>query len=274
MIRGTSSTIIQRRTQPVSQQSHSNSMSLRSSSRALASKEEKDMIGTLSTQKQSLKLSSKNSLTLSELRLVLEAWKEPETFADIIEAKERIVDCFKQRLDSLNLSFLYLSTLPDVFDGMQHVHYLSIDNNYFSEIPWFLTKLTSLKRLNISSNVLSEVPDFIKEFKQLEFFNVESNQLKKVSEELGRLPKLRTLMLTHNRIMKFPQNLHRIKNLELEDQIPLARFGDFSPEFEVRWKENFQYEATSGYFEIWMARYEEMLRMATAEKYRQMFKER
>ncbi|CAF2074672.1 unnamed protein product, partial [Rotaria magnacalcarata] len=121
MIRGTSSTIIQRRTQPVSQQSHSNSMSLRSSSRALASKEEKDMIGTLSTQKQSLKLSSKNSLTLSELRLVLEAWKEPETFADIIEAKERIVDCFKQRLDSLNLSFLYLSTLPDVFDGMQHV---------------------------------------------------------------------------------------------------------------------------------------------------------
>ncbi|CAM4902674.1 unnamed protein product [Rotaria socialis] len=270
MIRGTLSAI----TQPVSQQSHSNSMSLRSSSRALAYKEEKDMIGTLSTQKQSLKLSSKKSLTLSELRQVLEAWKEPETFADVIEAKKRIVDCFKQRLDCLDLSFLYLSTLPDVFDGMHHVHYLSIDNNYFSEIPRFLTKLTALKRLNLSSNVLSEVPDFIKEFKQLEFFNAECNQLKKVSEELGRLPKLRTLMLAHNRIMKFPQNLHRIKNLELEDQIPLARFGDYSPEFEARWKEIFQYEARSGAFEIWMARYEEMLRLPTAEKYRQMFKER
>ncbi|CAF5174343.1 unnamed protein product, partial [Rotaria magnacalcarata] len=274
MIRGTSSTKPQSHTQPVSRQSHSNSMPHRSSSTALISKEDKDIIRKLFTQRQSLKLSSKKSLTLSELRQVLEAWKEPETFADVIEAKERIVDCFKQRLDSLNLSFLYLSTLPDVFDGMQHVHYLSIDNNYFSEIPRFLTKLTSLKRLNISSNVLSEVPDFIKEFKQLEFFNAESNQLKKVSEEMGRLPKLRTLMLAHNRIMKFPQNLYRIKNLELEDQIPLARFGDFSSEFEVRWKENFQYEATSGYFEIWMARYEEMLRMATAEKYRQMFEER
>ncbi|CAF5172765.1 unnamed protein product, partial [Rotaria magnacalcarata] len=246
----------------------------RSSSTALVSKEDKDIIRKLFIQKQSLKLLPKKSLTLSELRQVLEAWNEPGTFADVTEAKERIVGCFKQRLDSLNLSFLYLSTLPDVFDGMQHVHYLSIDNNYFSEIPWFLTKLTSLKRLNISSSVLSEVPDFIKEFKQLEFFNVESNQLKKVSEELGRLPKLRMLMLTHNRIMKLPENRHRIKNLELEDQIPLARFGDFSPEFEVRWKENFQYEPTSGYFEIWMARFEEMLRMAAAEKYRQMFKER
>ncbi|CAM4985657.1 unnamed protein product [Rotaria socialis] len=274
IIRETSSTITQRRTQSVSQQSHSNSMSLRSFSTASPSKEGKDMIGTLSTQKQSLKLSSKKSLTLPELRQVLEAWKEPETFADVMEAKERIVDCFKQRLDNLNLSFLYISTLPDVFDGMQHVHYLSIDNNYFSEIPRFLTKLTSLKRLNISSNVLSEVPDFIKEFKQLEFFNAESNQLEKVSEELGRLSKLRTLMLAHNRIMKFPQNIHRIKNLELEDQIPLARFGDFSPEFEARWKETFQHEVASGYIEIWMARYEEMLRLPTAEKYRQMFKER
>ncbi|CAF4816127.1 unnamed protein product, partial [Rotaria socialis] len=101
-----------------------------------------------------------------------------------------------------------------------------------------------------------------------------SNQLEKVSEELGRLSKLRTLMLAHNRIMKFPQNIHRIKNLELEDQIPLARFGDFSPEFEARWKETFQHEVASGYIEIWMARYEEMLRLPTAEKYRQMFKER
>ncbi|CAF4784206.1 unnamed protein product, partial [Rotaria socialis] len=61
IIRGTSSTITQRRAQPVSQQSHSNSMSRRSFSTASPSKEGKDMIGTLSTQKQSLKLSSKKS---------------------------------------------------------------------------------------------------------------------------------------------------------------------------------------------------------------------
>ncbi len=274
MIRGTSSTITQRRTQPVSQQSHSDSMPLRSFSTAFVSKENKDMIGTPSMQTQYLNLSSKKSLTLSELRKTLDAWKDPEDSADIIEAKERITNCFKQRLDALDLSFLWLSTLPDVFGGMQHVHYLSIANNHFSEIPQFLTKLVSLKLLNLSNNVLSEVPDFIKKFKQLEFVNAESNQLEKVSEELGRLPKLQTLILAHNRIMKLPQNIYRIKNLKLEDQLPLASFGEFSPEFAARWNETFQHEQTSGYFEIWMARYEEMLRLPTAEKYRQIFKQR
>ena len=116
------------------------------------------------------------------------------------------------------------------------------------------------------------MPDFIREFKQLEFFNAESNQLEKVSEELGRLPKLPSLMLTHNRIMKLPKNIHHIKNLKLEDQLPLTSFGEFSPEFSARWTETFQYEPSAGHFEMWMARYEEMLRLPTAEKYRQMFK--
>ncbi|CAF4264565.1 unnamed protein product [Rotaria sp. Silwood2] len=274
MIRGTSFALTQRQTQSVSQQSHSNSMPLSSSSTALVSEEDKDMISALSVQTQSLKISYKKSMTLPELRKLLEAWKDPEALAEIIDASERITNCFKQRSDSLDLSSLSLSTLPDVFGGMQHVYYLSISNNYFSEIPRFLTKLASLKLLNMSNNVLSEVPDFIKEFKHLEFFNAECNQLEKVSEELGRLPKLRTLLLTHNRILNFPQNIHRIKNRSLEDQVPLASFGNFSPDFAARWKETFQHETVSGYFEIWLARYEEMLRLPEAENYHQAFKQR
>ncbi|CAF1402796.1 unnamed protein product [Rotaria sordida] len=81
-------------------------------------------------------------------------------------------------------------------------------------------------------------------------------------------------MLAHNRIMNMPQNIRHIKDLQIEDQVPLASFGDFSPEFEAQWEENFSKEAYSGYFEIWLARYEEILRLPEAKKYRQVFKQR
>ncbi|CAF3673044.1 unnamed protein product [Rotaria sp. Silwood1] len=274
MIRGTSFTLTQRQTQTVSQQSHSNRMPLQSSSTALVSENNNDIISTLSVQTQSLKLLSQKSMTLLELTRLLETWEDPHATTETIDAKERITNCFKQRSDLLDLSFLSLTTLPDVFGGMQHVCYLSISNNSFSEIPRFLTKLTSLKLLNVSNNILSEVPDFIKEFKYLEWFNAECNQLEKVTEELGHLPKLQTLMLTHNRILKLPENIHHIKDLKVEDQVPLASFIDFSPEFAAGWEETYQHEGTSGYFEIWLARYEEMLRLPRAEKYRQAFKQR
>ena len=130
MIRGTPSTITQRQTQPVLQQSHLDINQLRSSSTALASQEDKDTTGLFSLPGQ-----------------LLNEWKESRALADIVEATKRITNCFEQRLDDLDLSYLSLSTLPDVFGGMQHVQYLSIANNYFSEIPQFLTKLASLKLL-------------------------------------------------------------------------------------------------------------------------------
>ncbi|CAF3402991.1 unnamed protein product, partial [Rotaria sp. Silwood2] len=81
-------------------------------------------------------------------------------------------------------------------------------------------------------------------------------------------------MLAHNRIMNMPQNIHHIKDLKIEDQVPLAYFGDFSPEFAARWEENFCKEEYSGYFEIWLARYEEILRLPEAKNYHQVFKQR
>ena len=91
---------------------------------------------------------------------------------------------------------------------------------------------------------------------------------------MGRLPKLQTLWLAHNRIVKLPQNIHHIKNLKLEDQVPLASFGEFSTEFAARWNESFQQEPGAGYLEMWMARFEEILRRLAPEKYCQIFKQR
>lgn len=269
-IRGASSTLTHR----APQQRRSNVRLRVSCSNTSAHKTDKNTSNKLPEKKQLSKTSPQKPMTLSGLKEILEVWRDPEPLAEVEEAKQKITHCFEQRSDSLDLSYLGLSTLPDVFDGMQHIHYLSIANNQFSEIPCFLTKLNSLKLLNISTNILNTVPDFIKEFKYLEWFNAECNQLLKVTEELGRLPKLRTLMLAHNRIMDIPKNIRHIKTLVIEDQIPLASFGDFSPEFSAQWNATFEKESFSGYFEIWLARYEEMLRLPKAKKYQQVFKQR
>ncbi|CAF2464556.1 unnamed protein product [Rotaria sp. Silwood2] len=63
-------------------------------------------------------------------------------------------------------------------------------------------------------------------------------------------------------------------DLDLEDQVPLASFGHFSPEFAARWEKTLQYESGSGYLEIWVARFEEILRLPQAKKYRETFKQR
>ncbi|CAF0821689.1 unnamed protein product [Rotaria sordida] len=275
IIRGTSLTLHQRQNQAISRLTHSYSMPpLQRSSTELERGEQAGTVGMLSAQTQSSKLSRPTPMTWPELTESLEAWEDPEDGVQDVEAKKRIKNCFRQRSDRLDLSFLSLSTLPDVIGRMQHVQFLSIANNYFSEIPQALANLANLRLLNVSNNVLKEVPDSIKEFKKLELFNAACNQLRKVSAELARLPKIETVMLAHNRILKFPENIHNIKDLDLEDQVPLASFSDFSIEFAARWEEDFQYEAGSGYLEIWVARYEEILRLPEAAKYREIFKER
>lgn len=201
-----------------------------------------NMIAKLCGLKKSADLSSQKSLTLSELRERLEAWDDPTSVEETMEAKNRILCCFILRSHSLDLSFLSLNTLPDVFDGMQHIQHLSISNNSFSELPQCLTKLASLKKLNISNNALNELPDYIKEFKQLEFLNCEHNKLRKISEELGYLSQLRTLKLGHNRIMQLPSNIHHITNVTLNDQLPLTSFSEFSSQFTVQRELTFRYK--------------------------------
>ncbi|CAF0892345.1 unnamed protein product [Adineta ricciae] len=206
-------------------------------------------------------------LTLSELIESLETWRDPDDSAQDLIAKERIQDCFEQQSDSLDLSSLSLSTLPDAIGRMQHIQFLSLANNCFSELPEILVQLTDLKLLNLSYNTLVGIPDSIKLFEKLQFLNVSCNQLQKVSAELARLPHIETVLLPHNRILEFPDNIKSIKALEIHDQVPFARVDRFSVEFAKQWEATIKHEGDSGYFEIWMARFEEILKLEHIERY-------
>lgn len=268
MIRGTSIKLNTRASRSPLRQSHS-TLPRASEHRAHSKATNMSTVKTKSS-----KLSPLKNTDLSELMNPLEAWKDPEDGAQELVARERIKDCLRQGLNILDLSSLSLSTLPDVLGRMHHIQYLSIANNKFSEIPRSLANLVNLREFNISNNVLKEVPDNIQEFKKLELFNAACNQIERVSKKLAYLPKIKKVMLSHNRILKFPGKIRRIEKLELEDQLPLASFADFSPEFATQWKKNFQYEFGSANLEMWLARYEEILRMPGTANCRAVFKER
>ena len=269
-VRGTSLTLNQRHNRPASQQIRFHRRPLPRSYPASHKNSLAPTTSKISAQTQS----STRPLTWPELTRSLEAWKDPESDAQEDKAKDRITDCFRRFSDSLDLSSLSLSTLPDVVGRMQHVQYLSIADNRFSDIPVPLVHLASLKLLNVSDNILTAISDIIKEFEKLEILNAECNQLAKVSEHLARLPKIRTVLLSHNRILEFPSNIHRIEELQLEDQCPPAVFADFSPEFAVQWVNVFQNEPGSGHLEMWLARYQEILRLAETVRYREAFRNR
>ncbi|CAF1302684.1 unnamed protein product [Adineta ricciae] len=253
MIRGTSIRLQHRRNPTISRRTRVN----------------KPSNGTTTTQLRIVILPTppQEHLTLSELIESLETWRDPDDSAQDLTAKEKIQDCFEQQSDSLDLSSLSLSTLPDVIGRMQHIQFLSLADNCFSELPEILAQLTDLKLLNLSYNTLVGIPDSIKSFEKLQFLNVSCNQLQKVSAELARLPHIETVLLPHNRILEFPDNIKTIKFLEIHDQVPFARVDRFSIEFAEHWEAAIKHEGDSGYFEIWMARFEEILELKHVERY-------
>lgn len=259
MIRGTSMRLNERAQRAsITARVQSPTVGLRRAGRARASR-------STTTRMKPVRVSIAKPMTLPELISSLESWEDPSTDAHDLTAKERIIDCFEQQSDSLDLSYLLLTTLPDAVGRLQHVQFLSIANNYFSEIPACLTRLTALRLLNVSNNVLEEVPDSIKQFAKLEFLNAASNQLCRVSDELGRLAKIETVILSHNRILEFPENIHRIDALEIDDQVAPASFEDFSVEFAQLWKDAVRNEGGAGNWEIWVARFQQILEQPNVE---------
>ena len=134
-----------------------------------------------------------------------------------------------------------------------------------------LAELPHLKLLNISYNILKNIPATIKRFKKLEIFNAACNQLRKVSTELARLPMIQTVILSHNRILNLPENFDQIHDLEFDDQVALASFASFSFKFATEWESTLQHEAGASCFEIWLARYEQIINLPEATEYSEAF---
>jgi Leucine-rich repeat (LRR) protein len=178
---------------------------------------------------------------LERLKKVLNDWiiREEDEYLPIeinsrIEAKRRILECFKDNSDSLNLDGLDLTSLPNgIIAKLNHLRVLNLEGNQLTEIPAEIGKLKELIFLNLDGNELTQVPAEIWNLTRLKTLFLKDNQLTQIPVEIGNLKELEHLHLEGNSLITtLPDSLFnpdRVPKLNLN----LINTG-ISPDEELR----------------------------------------
>ncbi|MDB5223158.1 MAG: GTPase [Chitinophagaceae bacterium] len=82
-----------------------------------------------------------------------------------------------------------------------------------SEIPEKLRELKALESINISSNNLEKLPDWFQEFTELKVLDARSNKLKALFHGLGNLQNLISINVRNNQFDEIPYEIRELKNL-------------------------------------------------------------
>lgn len=116
------------------------------------------------------------------------------------EAELRIALAMRVGSDSLDLSAMKLTSLPDQIKVFQNLKELNLRGNELVEFPEILTRLPNLRKLNLSHNFLRRLPRSIAKLRQLEEIHLDHNQLEEIPVGIAGLNRLRTIDLSHNAI--------------------------------------------------------------------------
>ena len=129
----------------------------------------------------------------------LEAWRDDVKFhmeyASRTTAIEEIRSCYETGAATLDLSDLYLTSIPKEIGELAHLEKLNLKGNHLSSLPDSIYDLDHLKELNLSSNQLIFFSPRIGSFQNLENLNLEGNEIKSLSEETFHLSNLKELSL-------------------------------------------------------------------------------
>jgi len=97
----------------------------------------------------------------------------------------RIMKSYYSLLDSLDLSNLGLSTLPDQLRLLTHLRELNLRNNQFTTLPAVIGNLVELTSLDLSYNRLADLPLFIRKLTRLQYLNLEETKSSIVNPPRG-----------------------------------------------------------------------------------------
>ncbi|MHA1975761.1 MAG: hypothetical protein ACW98I_02540 [Candidatus Hodarchaeales archaeon] len=122
-----------------------------------------------------------------------------------------------EKIKSLGLVNLRLSTLPRSIQGLNDVQMINLSNNRFNRIPREILVLSSLQGLILRDNILDTIDDEIRRLKELKIFDLETNNLKRIPKSLGNLRKLEILILKDNDLISLPSSLKDLQNLKMID---------------------------------------------------------
>ncbi len=121
-----------------------------------------------------------------------------------IEASSRILNCWRGQWKTLDLSYLYLTSLPDAFQPLAgHLQVLLLHNQHFEIWPEEINVLKKLKTLGVAGGRLASLTG-MEIFPELKELNLRGNQLLSL-QDFPKHPKLEKLMVEPNKLINFEE---------------------------------------------------------------------
>ncbi|KAG6559491.1 E3 ubiquitin-protein ligase ipaH9.8 [Candidatus Rhabdochlamydia oedothoracis] len=165
------------------------------------------------------------SLSKSSCETILKTWVETAPRGEArITAQEKIraflgLSGF-QRKETLDLTNLNLTSLPDIFNNpcFNQLKHLDLSSNQLRTLPASFGELQALTNLDLSSNQLTTLPKSFGNLQALTQLCLSSNQLTTLPTSFGNLQALTHLYLYNNQLRTLPAsfgNLQALTNLDL-----------------------------------------------------------
>lgn len=120
-----------------------------------------------------------------------------------------------KNLKKLDLSGNHLSALPDSISHLQLLRELNLKHNEFASFPASVLNLKALEKLDISNNLITRIPEEITEL-ELKTINMSSCNLTEIPEIIMELKTLEELNLSENKTIKrLPESIGNLKSLRV-----------------------------------------------------------
>lgn len=192
---------------------------------------------------------------INQLNQSIDAWQLRENIfnsnnADnIAEARNRIIDCFMNFGNTLDLRALNIFRIPTILSLMDHIESLSLRLNPNIELSSYrnLAGLVNLRNLILFSNNLPTIADHIpRTLTNLSSLSLGNNGIIQFPENVLNFPNLQSLSLRHNQISSIPEGISRLQNLQNFDisnnqlvSIPVNQLNSISSLRELDLSRNF-----------------------------------
>lgn len=132
------------------------------------------------------------------------------------EAKDRILQAWRENSTSLRLDNLNLKSIPDEIFSLTQLTDLHLENNYFgapSDIN-NISNLSNLKVLNLSNIRFGFFPSKIFDLHNLEELYCSNINISQLPYGISNLSKLKVLDLSHNILTEFSHGVDQLRQLE------------------------------------------------------------
>ena len=117
------------------------------------------------------------------------------------------------RLISLNLSYNFLTGVPNEIQNLEFLKNLDLSNNQIFFLNDAVTNVQNLEELNLTNNPLIELPSSIGNLINLEKISISSANLDSIPESFGELDSLNFIFINSTEIRTIPSGIVTNQNL-------------------------------------------------------------